>query len=213
MRFTTATAAIMGLVGGSLAITIGGWLGQQDEVVAVEIPSGAMTGVDSAELVEFFWLRCPHCFEAEPSLTALLHRRPDIRFARVAAMLNQKWSDDARLYFALVQIGHGSGPVFEKVFAAMQQDPAKPVEAIAAVLGNERLVRKLENAMRSKETEARMHSAKILSGHIRLKGVPAFLVRGAEGYTVVYASDFQSYDALMMALERAVDRGRKRAKH
>jgi protein dithiol oxidoreductase (disulfide-forming) len=58
------------------------------------------------EVIEFFWYRCPHCYDLEPALEAWLARLPaDVRFKRIPVVFGSEWAVDARVFYALESIG------------------------------------------------------------------------------------------------------------
>lgn len=60
----------------------------------------------SVEVIEFFWYRCPHCYEFEPSLKHWAAKLPpEVRFARVPVVFDAEWAIDARIFYALRAMG------------------------------------------------------------------------------------------------------------
>jgi protein-disulfide isomerase len=58
------------------------------------------------EVLEFFWYRCPHCFNLEPDLKAWIKKQPKhVVIKRVPAILNPDWDAMARAYYALEALG------------------------------------------------------------------------------------------------------------
>lgn len=68
-----------------------------------------------ADVVEFFWYGCPHCLKLERSLLSqsfhatlsatTLDGQYAASFRRVPAVLNEEWALDARLFYALDNLG------------------------------------------------------------------------------------------------------------
>jgi protein dithiol oxidoreductase (disulfide-forming) len=77
------------------------------------------------EVMEVFWLGCPHCYELEPHLLAWLKKKPDyVQFVRVAVIWDSVKSAHAKLYYTLEALGRDD--LFEKAFATVQQ-PGTPL--------------------------------------------------------------------------------------
>ena len=57
------------------------------------------------EVLEFFWYRCPHCFQLEPGLDKLLKTLPkDAQLRRLPAVFRDDWMPGAKLYYTLEQM-------------------------------------------------------------------------------------------------------------
>lgn len=64
------------------------------------------TAAGQVEVIEFFWYRCPHCYELEPSLARWAQRLPrDVLLRRVPVVFNTEWAIDARIFYALQALG------------------------------------------------------------------------------------------------------------
>ena len=58
------------------------------------------------EVLEFFWYRCPHCFQLEPGLATWLKKLPkDAQIRRVPAVFRDDWAPGAKIYYTLEQMG------------------------------------------------------------------------------------------------------------
>lgn len=58
------------------------------------------------EVIEFFWYRCPHCYEFEPSLKSWVAKLPQgVVFTRVPVVFDAEWAIDARIFYALRAMG------------------------------------------------------------------------------------------------------------
>ena len=68
------------------------------------------------EVLEVFWLGCPHCFALEPYLRAWLKTKPSyVEFVRVPVMWDPMRQAHARLYYTLEALGRDD--LVEKAFA------------------------------------------------------------------------------------------------
>ena len=77
---------------------------------------------DKIEVLEFFWYGCPHCYSFEPYVQSWKKSKPaNVEFSRVPAMFRPDWEVQARVYYALSNMGviedlHG------KIFEAIHKD-------------------------------------------------------------------------------------------
>jgi protein dithiol oxidoreductase (disulfide-forming) len=72
------------------------------------------------EVMEVFWLGCPHCYELEPHLLEWLKKKPAyVEFVRVPVIWDSVKSAHAKLYYTLEALGRDD--LFEKAFATVQQ--------------------------------------------------------------------------------------------
>jgi protein dithiol oxidoreductase (disulfide-forming) len=72
------------------------------------------------EVVEVFWLGCPHCYAFEPFVEAWLKNKPSyIEFVRVPVMWGPAHRAHARLFYTLQALNRPD--LFEKAFDTIQQ--------------------------------------------------------------------------------------------
>ena len=72
------------------------------------------------EVVEVFWLGCPHCYALEPFIQSWLKSKPAyIDFVRVPVMWGPVHRAHARLFYALQALNRSD--LFEKAFDTIQQ--------------------------------------------------------------------------------------------
>ncbi len=77
-------------------------------------------GPGKVEVVEVFWLGCPHCYALEPFVEAWLKNKPSyIDFVRVPVMWGPAHRAHARLFYTLVALNRSD--LFEKAFDTIQQ--------------------------------------------------------------------------------------------
>ena len=143
-------------------------------------PQPVATG-KKIEVLEFFWYRCPHCFQLEPGLDTWLKKLPkDAQIRRVPAVFRDDWMPAAKIYYALEQMGlaerlHG------KVFDAYHvqnlnlNDPAVLGDWIAKQ-GVDR--KKFEAIYKSFSTQAKATRGGQLATAYGITGVPTFIVDG-----------------------------------
>lgn len=161
------------------------------------------------EVLEFFWYRCPHCFQLEPGLTAWLKKLPkDAQVRRVPAVFREDWAPAAKIYYTLEQMGqldrlHG------KVFDAYHtdnlnlNDPALLFDWVARH-GVDR--RKFESIYNSFSTQAKVNKGAKLAQTYAITGVPAFIIDGKYATSVSMA---RSEARLFEVLDQLIDKARK----
>jgi thiol:disulfide interchange protein DsbA len=77
-------------------------------------------GPGKVEVVEVFWLGCPHCYALEPFVEAWLKNKPAyIEFVRVPVMWGPAHRAHARLFYTLQALNRAD--LFEKAFDTIQQ--------------------------------------------------------------------------------------------
>jgi thiol:disulfide interchange protein DsbA len=77
-------------------------------------------GPGKVEVVEVFWLGCPHCYALEPYIQTWLKSKPDyVEFVRVPVMWGPVHRAHARLFYTLQALGRSD--LFEKAFDTIQQ--------------------------------------------------------------------------------------------
>jgi len=88
-----------------------------DPVVPAQ-PTNVAPG--KVEVMEVFWLACPHCYDLEPFIRAWLKNKPSyIEFVRVPVMWQEIHKAHARLYYTLEALGRPD--LFEKAFDTIHQ--------------------------------------------------------------------------------------------
>lgn len=78
-------------------------------------------GPGKVEVMEVFWLGCPHCYALEPYVENWLKSKPSyIQFVRVPVMWGPVHQAHARLYYTLVELHRAD--LFEKAFDTIHKD-------------------------------------------------------------------------------------------
>src|SRR5882757_9726011 len=92
--------------------------GTNYDVLTPAQPTNVSPG--KVEVVEVFWLGCPHCYALEPFVQAWLKNKPAyIEFVRVPVMWGPAHRAHARLFYALQALNRPD--LFEKAFDSIQQ--------------------------------------------------------------------------------------------
>jgi protein dithiol oxidoreductase (disulfide-forming) len=88
------------------------------DVVVPAQPTNVSPG--KVEVLEVFWLACPHCYDLEPFIRAWLKSKPAyIEFVRVPVMWQPIHRSHARLYYTLEALGRPD--LFQKAFDTIHQ--------------------------------------------------------------------------------------------
>jgi protein dithiol oxidoreductase (disulfide-forming) len=89
------------------------------DVLAPAQPTNVPAG--KVEVLEIFWLACPHCYTLEPYLRNWLKSKPGyIEFVRVPVYWQAEHRAHARLFYALTELGRPD--LIAKAFDTIQQD-------------------------------------------------------------------------------------------
>jgi thiol:disulfide interchange protein DsbA len=171
-------------------------------------PQPVSTG-SKIEVLEFFWYRCPHCFQLEPGLDKWLKTLPkDAQIRRVPAVFQENWMPGAKIYYTLEQMGL-LDTMHNKVFDAYhvaRTDLNNP-----AVLGDwvtkqgiDR--KKFEAIYNSFSIQAKAMQGAKLAKVYGINGVPTFVV---DGKYVTSMSMTESEPRLFEVLDELIDKARE----
>jgi thiol:disulfide interchange protein DsbA len=184
------------------------------DYTAVKSPQPVATG-KKIEVLEFFWYRCPHCFQLEPSLHTWMKTLPkDAQIRRVPAVFRDDWMPAARLFYTLEQMGQ-IDRLNSKVFDAYNIERVNLDNP--AVLGpwiaNQGVDRaKFEAIYSSFSTQSKAMQGGRLATTYAITGVPAFIVDGkyltAQSMTQTEARLYEVLDQLIVKA-RAERSGKK----
>lgn len=159
------------------------------------------------EVAEFFWYRCPHCYQLEPGLQAWKNKLPaDVKVRPVPTVFNENWLPGAKIYFTLQEMGvldklHG------KVFDAYHKeglnlnDEAQLVAWVKRQGLNEAA---FQSSYRSFSVQTKAMKGATAARDAGLDGVPAVLVDGKYLTSIsMTASEARLFDVLDQLIERA----------
>jgi len=137
------------------------------------------------EVIEFFWYRCPHCYDLEPSLESWVKGLPrDVQFRRVPGVLSEEWAIDARIFYVLEALGQVDR-LHRRLFDAIHQqggvklrgnDYAKWVAEWLSKQGVD--MKKYDELYRSFTVQTKTNRALQMARTYRLDGVPTLAVQG-----------------------------------
>lgn len=175
----------------------------------------AVTTGNKVEVLEFFWYRCPHCFQLEPALTTWLKTLPkDAQIRRVPAVFREDWMPGAKIFYTLEQMNQ-LGRLHPKVFDAYHveninlNDPAVLVGWVAKQ-GVDR--KKFEALYNSFSTQSKATQGARLASGYGINGVPAFIIDGKFMTSVsMVGSEARLFDVLDQLIVKArAERARKK---
>jgi thiol:disulfide interchange protein DsbA len=159
------------------------------------------------EVLEFFWYRCPHCFQLEPGLTAWLKTLPkDAQVRRMPAVFRDDWMPGAKLYYTLEQMNLLDS-LHHKVFDAYHVDNINLNDP--AVLGGwitkqgvDR--KKFEGVYNSFSVQSKATQGARLATTTGISGVPAFVIDGKYTTTVsMVGSEARLFEVLDQLIVKA----------
>ena len=159
---------------------------------------------DTIEVLEFFWYGCPHCYSFEPHVQAWKKSKPaNVVFKRVPAMFRPEWEVQARVYYALSNMGviediHG------KIFDAVHKDKRRLFKKEALINfvvknGVDRVA--LLKEYNSFAVDGMVRKAKKKQKAYKIEGVPSVVVNGKY---LTSGSMSGSYDNLIKIMNHLV---------
>ena len=202
--FNRALAFVAAAVFSLSALAAGPEAFEGHDFTRLNNPQPVATG-NKIEVLEFFWYRCPHCFQLEPGLNTWLKKLPkDAQVRRVPAVFRDDWMPGAKIYYALEQMNL-LGKLHHKVFDAYHleninlNDPAVLGGWIARQ-GVDR--KKFEGIYNSFSTQSKATQGARLATTYAITGVPAFVIDGkyatSVGMTGSEARLFEVLDQLIV---------------
>ena len=213
--FTRALAFLAATVLSLSALAAGPEAFEGHEYARLKNPQPVATG-SKVEVLEFFWYRCPHCFQLEPGLNAWLKTLPrDAQVRRVPAVFRDDWMPGAKLYYTLEQMKL-LDRLHHKVFDAYHveninlNDPAV-LGGWIAKQGVDR--KKFEGIFNSFSTQSKATQGAQLATAYAISGVPAFIIDGKYTTSVSMAGNqarlFEVLDQLIV--KARAERGSKKS--
>jgi|SRR6185437_10023135 len=156
------------------------------DVLTPAQPTGV--GPGKIEVVEVFWLGCPHCYALEPYVEAWLKNKPSyIDFVRVPVMWGPVHRAHARLFYTLQALNRSD--LFEKAFDTIQQQH----NPLISTTGDDAESLKLQQdfakanginpddyakAYNSFSVNSNLQRAEQLTQRYQVQGVPLVIVNG-----------------------------------
>ena len=177
-------------------------------------PPQSVEATGKVDVTEFFWYRCPHCYNLEPLLQDWVKKLPrDMQFRRVPAIFNEEWALDARVFFTLEATGD-LARVHRGLFDAIHQQGGTSLKGdtymkwVAEWLGKNGVdLAKYDAALRSFSVETNLKRAMQMTRAYKIDGVPAIAVQGR---WVVNASMVGDRQAMLNVTDYLAGEARKR---
>jgi thiol:disulfide interchange protein DsbA len=213
--FTRALAFLAATVLSLSALAAGPEAFEGHEYARLKNPQPVATG-SKVEVLEFFWYRCPHCFQLEPSINAWLKTLPrDAQVRRVPAVFRDDWMPGAKLYYTLEQMNL-LDRLHHKVFDAYHvenislNDPAV-LGGWIAKQGVDR--KKFEGIYNSFSIQSKATQGARLATAYAISGVPAFIIDGKYTTSMSMAgSQARLFEVLDQLIVKArAERGSKKS--
>jgi thiol:disulfide interchange protein DsbA len=161
-------------------------------------------GSGKIEVVEFFWYGCPHCYRLEPQIETWLKKLPsDAEFKRVPAVFNERWAQDATIFYAFDALGvlpKLHWPLFQAIHRdGLVTSNRQALEEWLAKNGVE--AKKFEDTAKSFGVQAKVRRAARLTLDSKIDGTPAMTVAGR--YLV------PNSDQILGTVDKLIDTSRK----
>ncbi len=136
---------------------------------------------DKVVVEEFFWYGCPHCSTFEPYLKKWAETKPaNVQFARVPAIFRPDWEVQARVYYALSNMGKVDD-IHVKIFTAIHKNKKrldKKESLIDFIVENGVDREKFLEQYNSFEVDGLVRKAKKKVKAYQIQGVPSVVVNG-----------------------------------
>jgi thiol:disulfide interchange protein DsbA len=158
-----------------------------DPVVPAQ-PTSVAPG--KVEVVEVFWLACPHCYALEPRMRSWVKSKPAyIEFVRVPVIWQQVHREHARLYYTLEALNRDD--LVAKAFDTIHQDLENHVPPLVGQSDDETLrlqqqfatqngisADDFSKAYNSFSVSSNLQRAEEMTQRYHVQGVPFFVVNG-----------------------------------
>lgn len=174
LQTTLATTIGTGLAG------VAGSAAAADGYELINPPQNTSTP-DKVEVIEYFWLGCPHCYAFEPTISAWESSKPEhVAFVREAPPLNPSWEQHSRSFYAAQLLGHEHEFV-EAMFTAIHESGQRmrrpeDIAELAAALGMDK--DKFLKTMDSFGVQTKLNRSMQLAKGAGLTGVPSVVING-----------------------------------
>ncbi len=135
------------------------------------------------EVVELFWLGCPHCYALEPTIKEFIKNKPeDVQFRQVPAVLNPQWGFHAKAFYtAKILDSKNEKNLVEKLFKEIhdKKNRLNTPEALKTFFTaqgyNET---QFNNTFNSMALNAAMSNARTISADSQATAVPTLIING-----------------------------------
>ena len=135
------------------------------------------------EVVELFWLGCPHCYTLEPEVREYLKSKPDyVEFKQVPAVLNPQWAHHAKAFYTGKLLDpNNSKNLTHELFNEIHKNRnyMEDVDAVKKFFVAQGYSEtQFNNTWNSMALSAAMNQAETISKGSQADSVPTFIVNG-----------------------------------
>lgn len=141
------------------------------------------TASGQVEVIELFWLGCPHCAKLEPTINAYKQNKPDyVSFKQVPAILNPAWTVHAKAFYTAQLLD----PNNEKNLITKLFDTIHKEKNSLATLGKIETffteqgytASQFNNTVNSMAVNAELSQAKTIGAGSQSTSVPTIIING-----------------------------------
>lgn len=187
----TAIAMVMLLVPGGAGAQMAFIEGQDYEAISPPVDTGRP---DKVVVTELFWYGCPHCFRFESYVEPWSRNLPDgVVFEQVPSMVNPRWTEHARAYYAFRTMGV-LDQVHRKFFDAIhiERKRLNNLDEMAAWVAEQGLDEKaFRDAYYSFAVETQLRKNLQKEKRYGHNGVPTIIVNGKYRVSTEHAGSFE----------------------
>ncbi len=155
--------------------------GKHYQEIFPEMNTNAAAG--KIEVVELFWLGCPHCYTLEPTIKEFQKTKPgDVEFRQVPAVLNPQWSFHAKAFYtAQILDPNNQKHLLDKLFKEVHEknnrlNNANALKTFFTSHGYSET--QFNNTFNSMALNASMSNARTVSGASQATSVPTIIING-----------------------------------
>ncbi|MCK5725984.1 MAG: thiol:disulfide interchange protein DsbA/DsbL [Thiotrichaceae bacterium] len=146
-------------------------------------PLNTSTEEGKIEVLELFWLGCPHCYSLEPAMKRFKDSKPDdVSFEQIPATLNPSWFFHAKVFYTAKMLDPtASKGLIHKLFVALHEKRIKinkPSEARELFLESGISAMQFNNTFNSMAMSAKMSHANLVSSGSQAQSVPTLIING-----------------------------------
>ncbi len=141
------------------------------------------TAAGQIEVLELFWLGCPHCYSLEPTIKQFLKNKPaDVDFHQVPAVLNPQWSFHAKAFYtAQILDPKNEKHLLDKLFKEIHEknNNLNSPESLKKFFTDQGYTAtQFNNTFNSMALNAAMSNARTVSGGSQATSVPTIIING-----------------------------------
>ena len=135
------------------------------------------------EVLELFWLGCPHCNALEPAIKAFIKTKPDdVMFSQVPAVLNPQWSFHAKAFYTgKILDPQNKKNLLDALFNEIHEKNNRlntPKELKQFFVDQGYSDTAFNNAFNSMALNAAMSNAQTVSANSQATSVPTLIING-----------------------------------